>query len=45
VRHNVCVGECVFDRNVSRAASDNMKRTWVNYGLKRDWFDKAQGQV
>lgn len=20
-----------------------MKRTWVDYGHKRDWFDKVQG--
>mmetsp|Transcript_15345 Transcript_15345/g.26412 ORF Transcript_15345/g.26412 Transcript_15345/m.26412 type:complete len:889 (-) Transcript_15345:74-2740(-) len=30
--------------NVEYAASENMKRTWVNYGLKRDWFDADQGQ-
>jgi hypothetical protein len=30
--------------NVEFAASENMKRTWVNYGLKRDWFDEQQGQ-
>jgi aldehyde dehydrogenase (NAD+) len=30
--------------NVEYAAADNMKRTWVNYGAKRDWMDKAQGQ-
>lgn len=22
----------------------NVKRTWVNYGMKRDWFDSEQGQ-
>ena len=31
-------------RNIEYAASTNMKRTWVSYGLDRDWSDKAQGQ-
>ena len=25
-------------------SADNMKRTWVNYGKYRNWFDKAQGE-
>ena len=28
---------------VERMAAGNMKRTWVNYGLQRDWFDATQG--
>lgn len=28
---------------VETLASHNMKRTWVNYGLTRDWFDPQQG--
>ena len=27
------------------ASVDNVKRTWVNYGLSRDWTDAQQGQV
>lgn len=28
---------------VERASAGNLKRTWVNYGRERDWFDPAQG--
>lgn len=28
---------------VERLAAGNMKRTWVNHGLARDWFDPVQG--
>jgi len=28
---------------VEAAAADNVKRTWVNYGQPRDWFDPVQG--
>ena len=28
---------------VEAASAENMKRTWVNYGKQRDWFDPAQG--
>ena len=31
-------------RFVERASADNVKRTWVNYGFQRDWFDAQQGQ-
>ena len=24
---------------------DNVKRTWVNYGVAREWSDPTQGQV
>lgn len=30
---------------VELASVDNVKRTWVNYGLSRDWTDAKQGQV
>ncbi|XP_069173387.1 aldehyde dehydrogenase family 16 member A1-like [Procambarus clarkii] len=29
---------------VEYASAVNVKRTWVNYGLNRDWFDPHQGQ-
>ncbi len=29
--------------NVEYASATNMKRTWVNYGLPRDWTDPHQG--
>jgi aldehyde dehydrogenase (NAD+) len=28
---------------VERASTGNMKRTWVNYGRARDWYDTHQG--
>ena len=28
---------------VEKQSAGNMKRTWVNYGLARDWFDAEQG--
>ena len=28
---------------VERASTGNLKRTWVNYGRPRDWFDPEQG--
>jgi aldehyde dehydrogenase (NAD+) len=28
---------------VERLSAGNMKRTWVDYGLERDWFDEEQG--
>lgn len=28
---------------VEAAAADNVKRTWVNYGEGRDWYDTEQG--
>lgn len=31
-------------RNIEESAADNMKRTWVNYGLYRDWFKESHGQ-
>jgi len=29
--------------HVEWLASSSMKRTWVNYGQPRDWFDRSQG--
>ena len=29
---------------VERASAANLKRTWVNDGLGRDWFDPSQGE-
>src|SRR5690606_10521656 len=28
---------------VERASTGNLKRTWVNYGRSRNWFDPEQG--
>eukprot|EP00794_Sanderia_malayensis_P012705 gene12705-14010_t len=28
---------------VEEASAHNIKRTWVNYGASRDWFDEQQG--
>ena len=30
---------------VEAGSVDNVKRTWVDYGVPRDWTDSAQGQV
>ncbi|HEY6072507.1 MAG TPA: aldehyde dehydrogenase family protein, partial [Anaerolineales bacterium] len=30
--------------HVEDASSANMKRTWVGYGLPRDWMDREQGE-
>lgn len=29
---------------VEHAAAENMKRTWVNFGKQRNWFDEHQGE-
>ncbi|KAK6170273.1 hypothetical protein SNE40_018701 [Patella caerulea] len=29
---------------VEHASAENLKRTWVNYGVKRNWSDVEQGQ-
>ncbi|HWA35757.1 MAG TPA: hypothetical protein VG737_16555, partial [Cyclobacteriaceae bacterium] len=29
---------------VEKASAENMKRTWVNYGKYRNWFDAEQGE-
>lgn len=30
---------------VEHAAAENMKRTWVNFGKQRDWYEGQQGEV
>lgn len=30
--------------HVEYLSASNMKRTWVNYGVSRDWFDRQQGE-
>jgi aldehyde dehydrogenase (NAD+) len=29
---------------IERSSVGNLKRTWVNYGKIRDWFDSRQGE-
>ena len=36
-------GSAQGSRQVEMRSASNMKRTWVNYGIERDWFDPAQG--
>jgi aldehyde dehydrogenase (NAD+) len=38
-------GSATTSQFVEHAAADNVKRTWVDYGLhqKRDWTDNVQG--
>jgi aldehyde dehydrogenase (NAD+) len=31
-------------RQVELASASNMKRTWVNYGRRRNWLDVVQGE-
>ncbi len=31
-------------QRVEMASAGNMKRTWVNYGHTRNWFDLVQGE-
>ena len=31
-------------KEVELLSTDNMKRTWVNYGKYRNWMDKSQGE-
>ena len=38
-------GTAEGSRFVEYASADSVKRTWVNYGLGRDWVDTEQGQV
>ncbi len=38
------VGPAAGSRMVELASVGNMKRTWVNYGRRRDWFDRTQGE-
>ncbi len=36
-------GDAEGSRQVEARSAGNMKRTWVNYGVERDWFDPVQG--
>ena len=36
-------GDAEGSRQVEARSIHNLKRTWVNYGVKRDWRDPAQG--
>ncbi len=38
------VGPKVGSTLVERASTGNLKRCWVNYGKRRDWFDPRQGE-
>jgi len=38
------VGPAAGSKLVEAASIGNMKRTWVNYGRRRDWFDARQGE-
>lgn len=38
------VGSADGSTMVERESAGNLKRTWVNYGRRRDWFDAEQGQ-
>jgi aldehyde dehydrogenase (NAD+) len=37
-------GSAEGSRKVEAASAGNLKMTWVNNGLSRDWFDPSQGQ-
>ena len=46
----VCVGARYFgtaegSKAVEASSADNVKRTWVDYGIARDWTLTQQGQV
>jgi aldehyde dehydrogenase (NAD+) len=36
-----CFGSKAFSGVVETASAANLKRTWVNNGLARDWFGSA----
>ena len=38
-------GSAEGSKFVEHASAFNVKRTWVNYGISRDWSDPQQGQV
>ena len=38
-------GSAEGSKFVEMASVDNVKRTWVNYGVAREWSDSTQGQV
>ncbi len=37
-------GSAAGSADVERASAANLKRTWVNDGRARDWFDRGQGE-
>jgi aldehyde dehydrogenase (NAD+) len=37
-------GSAAGSRQIELASAGNMKRTWVNYGRRRDWLDPVQGE-
>jgi aldehyde dehydrogenase (NAD+) len=37
-------GTAEGSKMVEYESAGNMKRTWVNYGRRRDWFDREQGE-
>lgn len=37
-------GSAEGSRFVEAASAENVKRTWVNFGESRDWYNKHQGQ-
>jgi aldehyde dehydrogenase (NAD+) len=37
-------GSVAGSQKVEMASAGNMKRTWVNYGRRRDWLDPVQGE-
>ena len=38
-------GTAEGSKYVEMNSVNNVKRTWVNYGQRRDWTNKEQGQV
>ena len=38
-------GSAEGSKFVEEASVNNVKRTWVNYGIERDWTHPQQGQV
>jgi len=38
------VGSAAGSAEVERRSAGNLKATWVNHGLARDWFDPAQAE-
>ncbi len=37
-------GSAQMSATVEKLSAGNMKRTWVDYGIGRDWFDAEQGE-
>jgi aldehyde dehydrogenase (NAD+) len=37
-------GSATGSQQIELASAGNMKRTWVNYGRKRNWLDPVQGE-